>query len=63
MYIPSSPYCEKNATYAAACGRAFLAGASPSDFAAEDYEVTWTGRPTVDDLNAVGRKQLGLEPW
>jgi len=63
MYIPSSPYCEKNATYAAACGQAFLAGASPADFAAEDYEATWTGRGTTDDLSAVGRKQLGLEPW
>jgi uncharacterized protein DUF1479 len=63
MYIPSSPYCPKNALYAGACGEAFLAGASPSDFAPEDYEVTWTGRATVGDLSAVGRRQLGLEPW
>jgi len=63
MYIPSSPYCERNAVYAAACGQAFLTGASPSDFAPEDYEVSWTGRGTVGDLNPVGRKQLGLEAW
>jgi hypothetical protein len=63
MYIPSSPYCEKNTIYAAACGQAFLTGASPSDFAPEDYEVDWTGRGTVADLNAVGRKQLALEAW
>jgi hypothetical protein len=63
MYIPSSPYCEKNAVYAVGCGQAFLTGASPSDFAPEDYEVTWTGRATVADLNPVGRKQLGLEAW
>jgi Protein of unknown function (DUF1479) len=63
MYIPSSPHCEKNAAYAARCGQAFLAGRSPSDFAPEDYEVNWTGRGTVADLNSVGRKQLGLEAW
>jgi hypothetical protein len=63
MYIPSSPFCEKNATYAAACGKAFLAGVSPGDFAAEDYEVGWVERATLAALNPVGRKQLGLEPW
>ena len=60
MYIPASPWCEKNAAYAARCGEAFLAGRSPGDFAAEDYEASWTGRPTPDDLSAVGRAQLGL---
>jgi hypothetical protein len=60
MYIPASPYCEKNAAYAQRCGQAFLAGTSPSDFAAEDYEVDWTGRPALDDLNPTGRRQLGL---
>jgi hypothetical protein len=63
MYIPSSPYCEKNALYANACGQAFLTGASPGDFAPEDYEVDWKGRGTLDHLSAVGRKQLGLEAW
>jgi hypothetical protein len=61
MYIPASPYCEKNAEYAARCGKAFLAGFSPSDFAAEDYEVTWTGRATMADLNGTGRAQLGFD--
>jgi hypothetical protein len=60
MYIPASPYCEKNAAYAAECGKAFLAGTSPTDFAAEDYEVDWAGRPSADELSAVGREQLGL---
>jgi hypothetical protein len=60
MYIPASPWCEKNAAYATECGRAFVKGASPSDFAAEDYEVDWAGRPTADELSAVGRAQLGL---
>ena len=35
-------------------------GVSPGDFAAEDYEVSWTVRAGVDDLNATGRAQLGL---
>ena len=63
MYIPSAPWCEKNGAYAATCGQAFLRGRSPSDFAPEDYEVDWKDRATVEDLSAVGRKQLGLEPW
>jgi hypothetical protein len=63
MYIPSAPVCGKNAAYGATCGQAFLQGLSPGDFAPEDYEAGWSGRATVDDLNAVGRKQLGLEPW
>ena len=60
MYIPASPHCEKNAAYAAECGEAFRKGVSPSDFAAENYEVDWVGRPTVEDLSPVGRAQLGL---
>src|SRR5262245_57387973 len=60
MYIPAAPYCEKNAAYARTCGQAFLAGASPADFAAEDCEATWTGRAALADLNATGRAQLGL---
>jgi hypothetical protein len=60
MYIPASPYCEKNAAYAAACGQAFLGGTSPTDFAAEDYETRWSDRATVDDLNLTGLRQLGL---
>jgi Protein of unknown function (DUF1479) len=60
MYIPASPHCEKNAAYAADCGRAFLAGTSPTDFAAEDYEVDWAGRPAAGELNATGRAQLSL---
>jgi hypothetical protein len=63
MYIPAAPYCAKNAAYARACGQAFRTGASPGDFAAEDYETTWTGRATVADLYDTGRRQLGLQPW
>ncbi|MFC0543681.1 DUF1479 domain-containing protein [Kutzneria chonburiensis] len=60
MYIPAAPMCPKNARYAADCGRRFLAGTSPADFAAEDYEATWPDRATLADLTAIGRAQLGL---
>lgn len=60
MYIPASPYCEKNAAYARQCGQDFLRGTSPADFANEDYEVQWSGRATLEDLNARGREQLSL---
>jgi hypothetical protein len=63
MYIPATPYCGKNAAYARACGQAFRTGASPTDFAAEDYEVNWVGRPGPGDLSPTGRRQLGLENW
>lgn len=61
MYIPATPHCAKNAAYADACGQAFLAGESPSDFAAEHYETDWVGRPGPEQLSPVGRRQLGLE--
>jgi hypothetical protein len=61
MYIPAAPHCAKNAAYAADCGRAFLAGESPSGFAPEHYEIGWAGRPGPAELSAVGRRQLGLE--
>jgi hypothetical protein len=63
MYIPATPYCDKNVEYARACGQAFRQGKSPSDFASEDYEVSWTARAEADDLNATGRHQLGFDPW
>jgi Protein of unknown function (DUF1479) len=63
MYIPATPYCDKNADYAKACGQAFRQGNSPGDFASEDYEVNWSGRGQSDDLNHTGRRQLGFDPW
>lgn len=60
MYIPATPWCDRNVAYGESCGRAFLAGRSPEDFAAEDYEVDWEGRATIADLNESGRSQLVL---
>jgi outer membrane protein assembly factor BamA len=41
-------------------GDAWDTGRSPGDFAAEDWEVDWEGRATIDDLTSVGRAQLAL---
>ncbi|WP_219413459.1 YbiU family protein [Pseudonocardia nigra] len=61
MYIPAAPHCAKNAAYATECGKAFLTGESPSDFAPEHYEIGWSGRPGRDDLSPTGLRQLGLQ--
>ena len=39
---------------------AFYSGRSAPDFAAEDYEVNFEGRATVDDLTELGRRQLHI---
>ncbi|HTC69236.1 MAG TPA: YbiU family protein [Acidothermaceae bacterium] len=61
MYIPAAPWCPRNETYAASVRAAFLAGSSPSDFPAENYEEQWSNRFTADQLNQIGRSGLGLE--
>jgi hypothetical protein len=61
MYIPAAPWCEKNARYAATVRAALVDGRSPSDFPAEDYETSWTGRFTEADLNDIGRRGLGID--
>ena len=38
----------------------FLEGKSPPDFAAEDYEVNYEERATIDDLTELGKKQMAL---
>jgi Protein of unknown function (DUF1479) len=61
MYIPAAPACAKNERYAASVRSAFAAGMSPDDFPAEHYEVDWTSRFRVDQLNDIGRRGLGLK--
>jgi hypothetical protein len=61
MYIPAAPWCARNEAYAASVREAFRTGASPSDFPAEDYESDWPNRFGFDELNAVGRKGLGID--
>jgi hypothetical protein len=60
MYIPAAPWCPRNEQYAASVREAFVTGCSPEDFPAEHYERTWDNRFTLEDLNATGRRGLGL---
>ena len=60
IYIPAAPWCAKNEAYAQSVREAFLAGKSPSDFPAEDYEQDWPDRFGVEQLNAIGRRALDL---
>jgi Protein of unknown function (DUF1479) len=61
MYIPAAPYCAKNAAYAEACGRAFLAGESPADFAPSTTRPTGPGALAPRTSTPTGRSQLGLD--
>ena len=60
IYIAASPRCAKNEAYVRKQAAKFLAGESAPDFAAEDYEVDFKGRATVEDLTELGREQMGL---
>ncbi|MEB3323530.1 MAG: YbiU family protein, partial [Synechococcaceae cyanobacterium] len=62
MYIGSSPRCPRNDAYNASMRRWFEAGDSPDDFGEGHYEREWHGRASVNELNAVGRQQLGYDP-
>ncbi|PLV63687.1 DUF1479 domain-containing protein [Erwinia sp. B116] len=60
MYIPAAPLCEKNLAYARSVADALDKGASPADFPRENYEQDWQSRFTTADLNAIGKRSLGL---
>ena len=60
IYVGASPVCAKNEAYARRQADAFQVGRSAPDFAAEDYEVNFEGRATVDDLTELGRRQLHI---
>ena len=60
VYVGSTPYCEKNLSYAKKQSVKFLEGKSPPDFAEEDYEVSYKNRAKTSDLTPLGKKQLAL---
>jgi hypothetical protein len=60
VYVGSTPYCEKNLSYAKKQSVKFLEGKSPPDFAEEDYEVRYKNRAKASDLTPLGKKQLAL---
>lgn len=61
MYIGAAPSCAKNQRYLEIQKPAFLEGRSSPDFAAEDYEATYTGRTGLDLLTPLGRWQMGFD--
>ncbi|MCU5772866.1 DUF1479 domain-containing protein [Erwiniaceae bacterium BAC15a-03b] len=58
MYIAAAPWCEKNAAYLQRQWPAFVEGRSPPDFAADDFEVDFTGRAGEAALTAQGKTQM-----
>src|SRR5438309_6036864 len=60
MYIPSAPGCPKNSAYLEKQALSFLAGKTPPDFPADNFEVNFVGRGTLTDLDERGRSQLGI---
>ena len=63
VYVGAVPYCEKNLKNAKKQAIKFLNGESPPDFAAENYEVNYIGRATINDLTELGKKQMALISW
>ena len=61
MYIGAAPACEKNNRFLVRQLKAFEAGESAPDFAAENYEVDFDGRFTPDMLSPLGRVQMGYK--
>jgi len=60
LYIAATPSCPRNDEYRTSMLERFLGGLSPTDFPDEDFEADFRGRPSVDDLNAIGRGHFGL---
>ena len=60
IYIGASPACTKNKAYALKQAESFKAGLSAPDFAAENYEVDFKHRATIDDLTQLGKQQMAL---
>lgn len=56
----ASPACSKNRAYALRQRAHVLDGRSAPDFAAEDYEVDFAGRATLEDLTELGKAQLAI---
>lgn len=60
MYIAATPSCPRNDAYRSSMLERFVGGLSPLDFPDEHFEAGFEGRPTVADLDAVGRGHFGL---
>ncbi len=62
MYIGGTCGCPKNSAYLKGEAATFMAGKTPPDFPADNFEVDFKGRATEADLTPLGRNQFGLPP-
>jgi hypothetical protein len=60
MYIAATPPCRRNDDYRTSMLERFEGGLSPLDFPQEHFEADFCGRPSIEDLNPVGRAHFGL---
>jgi hypothetical protein len=60
MYIASAPACAKNDAYLKRQLPGIIAGSSPPDFPADNFEVDFIGRATGRDSTPLGLEQLGF---
>ena len=60
LYIAAVPDCDKNRAFLPRQRDAFLQGKSCPDFASENYEQNYEGRPGLDDLTPLGKRQMGF---
>lgn len=61
--IEIKKFKEKNLSYAKKQAIKFLKGETPSDFALEDYEVSYKNKTLINDLSDLGKKQMTLKEW
>ena len=60
IFIGATPYCEKNKHYIELQKKHFLGGLSAPDWSAEDREVNYKNRATLEDLTDLGKKAMGF---
>ncbi len=63
MYIGCAPLCKRNLYYLERQKKSFLEGRSSPDFAPDDFEKNYPDRSTINDLSALGMKQMGFTNW
>ena len=60
LYVAAVPDCGKNRAFLSQQRDAFLEGKSCPDFAPENYEQNYQGRPGLADLTPLGKWQMGF---
>lgn len=60
MYIAATPSCPRNDEYATGMLDLFNSGESPKDFPNEGFEMQFTDRSRISDLNQRGRQMFAL---